>query len=47
MPTIAQMSNTIEDDNDISALTQNTSATTFQQQVEQDYGNMLGLTPEE
>ena len=47
MPTIARMSDTIEDDDDISALTQNASATTFLQQVEQDYGNMLRLTPEE
>ena len=47
MPTIARMSDTIEDDNDISALAQNASATTFQQQVKQDYGNMLRLTPDE
>ena len=47
MPTIARMSDTAEDDDDISALTQNTSATTFLQQVEQDYGNLLRLTPEE
>ena len=47
MPTIAQMSDTIVDDDEISALTQNTSVTTFQQQVKQDYGNMLRLTPTE
>ena len=29
------------------ALRQNTSATTFQQPVKQDYGNMLRLTPDE
>ena len=47
MPTIAGMLDTIEDDYEISALTQNASATTFQQQVKQDYGNVLRLTPEE
>ena len=47
MPTIARMSDTIEDDDDISALTQCASATTFPQQVKQDYGNLLRLTPEE
>ena len=47
MPTIAQMPNTIEDDDDISALTQNTSVTTFLQQIDQDYGNWMHLTPEE
>ena len=47
MPTIARMSDIIVDDDEISALAQNTSATTFQQQVEQDYGNTLCLTPEE
>ena len=47
MPTIARMLDRIEDDNDISALTQNTSASAFPQQVKQDHGNLLRLTPEE
>ena len=47
MPTIAQMPNTIEDDNQISALTQNTSLTKLSQQVHQDYDKLMQLTPDE